>query len=231
MEVGIFHVSDSDSASPRPRQPPLVLSSKLVAREEAAGRMANLRVRLCCSGQAAIGFDGEGVHGYHQAVLHHLIISLMALLGLLLEVKQASGSKSAFVTDHVTMLTFIAVLLIYIASLATLKSFQSLNSDLAQFMNDISLLFGSLASILLLFMLVRAFGWFTLCLWIIYFVRHILTKESYRKALVYVFTQVNKLFKGQNQNEAETDAGERSVDENEMKEQNVAGNQTEQSVA
>ncbi|XP_040369626.1 uncharacterized protein LOC121051396 [Rosa chinensis] len=169
-----------------------------------------------------------------QGALHQYNFTLLAMLGILLQVKQATGSKSPFVTDHVTMLTFVAVFLIYIWSLATYKLCHFPTTDLADFMDNISLFFGSLAPILLLLVLVQAFGLFTLGLWILYFLRDFLTKKSYRRALVYVLKKVQELFKGQEQNEAENivglqeageesavqiqEARERKVDENKMEE-------------
>ncbi|KAM5580750.1 hypothetical protein ABKV19_010133 [Rosa sericea] len=173
------------------------------------------------------GLQEEELHS-RQGALHHYILSFMAMLGLLLEVKQAAGSKSPFVTDHLTMLTFIAVLSIYIWSLVTVRIMQPPIPDLAEFMNNISLLFGSLASILLLLILFGAFGWFTIFLWIIYFVRDIVTKESYMKTLGYVSDRVEKLFKAQENMEAAEsvvqtqDVGEQNLDENIMEENNVA---------
>ncbi|KAK9925001.1 hypothetical protein M0R45_033342 [Rubus argutus] len=138
--------------------------------------------------------------------LHQYIISLIAMLGLLLQLKQgqAAGSKSPFETDHVLILTFIAVFLIYIGSLATVKTLQSLTSDLAEFINNISVLFGFLAAILLLFILVPAFGWCTLGLWIVYFLRDVVTKKSYSWALLSVLSKVKELFKGQENTNAES---------------------------
>ncbi|KAM5581299.1 hypothetical protein ABKV19_010495, partial [Rosa sericea] len=143
----------------------------------------------------------EELHS-RQGALHQYILSFMAILGLLLEVKQAARSKSPFVIDHLTMLTFIVVLFICIWSLATVKIVRPPILDLAKFMNNISLLFGSLASILLLLILAQAFGWFTLCL-----------------------DRVEELFKGQENIEAAQsvvqtqDVGEQNLDD--MEEHNV----------
>ncbi|KAK9924998.1 hypothetical protein M0R45_033339 [Rubus argutus] len=145
--------------------------------------------------------DSEESRG-SEGALHQCNISLIAMLGLLLQVKQAAGSESPFETDHVLMLTFIAVFLIYIGSLATVKTLQSPTSDLAEFINNISVLFGFLAAILLLFILVPVFGWCTLGLWIVYFFRDVVTKKSYRWALASVLNKVKELFKGQENIEA-----------------------------
>ncbi|KAK9927809.1 hypothetical protein M0R45_024975 [Rubus argutus] len=150
------------------------------------------------------------------AVLHQYNFTIIGVLGTLLQVKQAAGSPSPFVTDLVTMLMFIAVFLIYICSLATVEAFHFPNQDLSEFMHNISLLFGSLASILLLLILVRAFGFFTLSLWIVYFLIDFVTKKSYRNALGYFGDKgkelfkglkVKELFKGQVKNEAENAVG------------------------
>ena len=129
-------------------------------------------------------------------MLHRYNFTLIGTLGFLLQLKQAAGSPSPFVTDLVTMLMFIAVFLIYICSLATVKTLRFPTQDLSEFMDNISLLFGSLASMLLLLILVRAFGFFTLSLWIVYFLRDFVTKKSYRNAVVYFWDKVKELFKG-----------------------------------
>ncbi|KAK9927811.1 hypothetical protein M0R45_024977 [Rubus argutus] len=130
------------------------------------------------------------------AVLHQYNFTLIATLGILLQVKQAAGSPSPFDTDVVSMLMFIAVFLIYICSLATVKTFRFPTPDLSEFMDNISLLFGSLASTLLLLILVPAFGFFTLSLSIVYFLIDFVTKKSYRYALGYFWDKVKELFKG-----------------------------------
>ncbi|KAK9927810.1 hypothetical protein M0R45_024976 [Rubus argutus] len=156
-----------------------------------------------------------------QAMLHQYNFTLIATQGILLQVKQAAGSPSPFDTDFVTMLMFIAVFLIYICSLATVKTFFSRIQDLSsEFMDNISLLFGSLASILLLLILVPAFGFFTLSLWIVYFLIDFVTKKSYRNALGYFWDKVKakghkvkELFKGRVQNEAENVVGQQEAGE------------------
>ncbi|KAK9927815.1 hypothetical protein M0R45_024981 [Rubus argutus] len=130
------------------------------------------------------------------AALHQYNFALIGTLGILLQVKQAAGSPSLFVTDLVSMLTFIAVFLIYICSLAIVKTSHFPTQDLSEFMDNISLLFGSLASILLLLILVHAFGFFTLGLWIAYFLIDFVTKKSYRNAIGYFWDKVKELFKG-----------------------------------
>ena len=129
-------------------------------------------------------------------MLHQYNFTLIGTLVILLQVKYAAGTPTPFDTDLVTMLMFIAVFLIYICSLATVKTCDFRPQNLSEFMDNISLLFGSLASILLLLILVRAFGFFTLSLWIVYFLRDFVTKKSYRNAVVYFWDKVKELFKG-----------------------------------
>ncbi|ONI19132.1 hypothetical protein PRUPE_3G260700 [Prunus persica] len=74
----------------------------------------------------------------------------------------------------------------YISSLAAVNILQAhITSDLGEFMNKISLLSGILASILLLLILVLAFGWFALILWTACLVTVVTKSYQSLKTLLY----------------------------------------------
>ncbi|KAB2628603.1 hypothetical protein D8674_033398 [Pyrus ussuriensis x Pyrus communis] len=112
--------------------------------------------------------------------VHKYIFFLLTKLGVLLQVKCATGNlPSPFVTNHNTVVMLIVDLFAYTAALATVKILQASNStNVYELTNNISLLCGTLASILLVRLLVPAFGWFTLACWAVYFV--IIVTKSYR---------------------------------------------------
>ncbi|RXH89617.1 hypothetical protein DVH24_031974 [Malus domestica] len=91
--------------------------------------------------------------------LHKCIFFLLAMLGVLLQVKCSNSHASPFDTYYVIVLMLIADLFAYAGTLAIVKILQaSHNSDLYELMNKISLLCGTFASILLTFILVPDFG-------------------------------------------------------------------------
>ncbi|RXH89620.1 hypothetical protein DVH24_031977 [Malus domestica] len=112
--------------------------------------------------------------------VHKYMFFLLAMLGALLQVKQATGDlKSPFVTYHNTVVMLIANLLTYAGTLETAEILQaSNNTNIYELMNNISLLCGTLASVLLVLLLVPTFGWFTLACWALYFV--IIVTKSYQ---------------------------------------------------
>ncbi|TQD73719.1 hypothetical protein C1H46_040743 [Malus baccata] len=123
----------------------------------------------------------EEVGQYNSPLaVHKCIFSLFAMLGTLLQVKQATGNlPSPFVTDHNTVVMLIVDLFAYMGVLATAKILQASNDpDIYGLMNNISLLFGTLALVLLVLLLVPDFGWFTLACWALYFV--IIATKSYQ---------------------------------------------------
>ncbi|RXH89506.1 hypothetical protein DVH24_031863 [Malus domestica] len=91
---------------------------------------------------------------------HKCIFHLLNILGVLLQVKHATGNlPSPFVTDHNTVVMLIAVLLTYVGTLKTANILQaSNNTNIYELMNNISLLCGTLALVLLVLLLVPAFG-------------------------------------------------------------------------
>ncbi|XP_050102641.1 uncharacterized protein LOC126582544 [Malus sylvestris] len=110
---------------------------------------------------------------------HNCIFHLLNMFGVL-QVKQATGNlPSPFVTDHNTVIMLIADLLTYAGTLETTKILQaSNNTNIYELMNNISLLCGTLALVLMVLLLVPAFGWFTLACWALYFV--IIVTKSYQ---------------------------------------------------
>ncbi|KAL6125661.1 hypothetical protein ACLB2K_073716 [Fragaria x ananassa] len=151
-----------------------------------------------------VGIDEERqpIRELHE----YIFMPLIGILGLLLQVKHAAESASLFVTEHVTMLTFIVVFIVYFG-LLTVKLFSrpTRNSNMAKFMTNITLLSGSLASILLLKILVPAYGWLALFFWMIYLIRDVVTKKSYWRALVHVFRKVRVLICGSSAAESNVD--------------------------
>ncbi|CAN6574707.1 unnamed protein product [Malus baccata var. baccata] len=107
---------------------------------------------------------------------HKCIFHLLNILEVLLQVKHATGNlPSPFVTYHNTVVMLVADLLTYAGTLETAKILQaSNNTNIYELMNNISLLHhllcGTLAVVLLVLLLVPAFGWFTLACWAVYFV-------------------------------------------------------------
>ncbi|CAL8141002.1 unnamed protein product [Prunus armeniaca] len=143
--------------------------------------------------------EEEEVHNSHGA-LHKYNFFLLAMLGALLQLKHAAANiASPFVTNYVTLLIFIVDLFVYVASLVTVEMLEN-NPDLAEFMNNVSLLSGVLASALLLLILIPALGWLTLLLWITYFVKDVVTVRSYISVALHVFDRVKELMNIQEQN-------------------------------
>ncbi|KAM1460874.1 hypothetical protein TB2_045130 [Malus domestica] len=112
----------------------------------------------------------EGCGHYSPPLaVHKYIFFLLGMLGVLLGVKHATGDlPSPFVTDHNTVVVLIVDLFAYVGALATAKILQaSNNGNMYELMNNISLLFGTLAVILLALLLDPGFGWFTLACWVV----------------------------------------------------------------
>ncbi|CAL8141078.1 unnamed protein product [Prunus armeniaca] len=88
------------------------------------------------------------------------------MLAGLIQLKQG-----VFDTDYLTFVTLIVVLMGYIGSLmgsAYIRQAHLNYSDVAKFMDKISLLFGALALVLKLVILVRVLGLAFLCVWIVW---------------------------------------------------------------
>ncbi|CAN6574839.1 unnamed protein product [Malus baccata var. baccata] len=122
----------------------------------------------------------EGGRYKSPPAAHKCIFHLLNILGVLLQVKHATGNlPSPFVTDHNTVVMLIADLLTYAGTLQTANILQaSNNTNIYELMNNISLLCGTLALVLLVLLLVPAFGWFTLACWAAYFA--IIGTKSYQ---------------------------------------------------
>ncbi|KAK9949577.1 hypothetical protein M0R45_005094 [Rubus argutus] len=130
-------------------------------------------------------------------ILHqYIFLPVMGILGWLLQLKHTAADASPFVTDYVTMLMFLVAFFVYFVSLTVKLLSRAPNSDIKEFTNNIAFLFGTLASILLLLVLVRAFGLFALLLWTIYLVRDVATKKSYTKAVCHVFNKIKEQING-----------------------------------
>ncbi|RXH89626.1 hypothetical protein DVH24_031983 [Malus domestica] len=131
--------------------------------------------------------------------LHECIFFLLAMLGVLLQVKCATLQTSPFDTDYVIILMLIADLFAYAGTLAIVKIWQtSHNSDLYELMNRLSLLCGTFALILLTIILVPTFGWFTLACWAIYFVTNVIKSYSTLKRLCTSTTIVTDILRYDN---------------------------------
>ncbi|PQM40489.1 uncharacterized protein Pyn_15164 [Prunus yedoensis var. nudiflora] len=118
------------------------------------------------------------------------------MLGLLLQLKSGTIA-SPFVRNYVTVLTFTVDLFVYVASLATVEILDHQapinDPDLSEFMDNVSLLSGALASVLLLLILVPALGWLSLLLWAIYFMKDVVTVSSLTSVAVRAFDRVKEL--------------------------------------
>ncbi|KAL6146703.1 hypothetical protein ACLB2K_057381 [Fragaria x ananassa] len=120
--------------------------------------------------------------------MHKCIFFLMSMLGILLQLKSGGGgTASLFVTNYNTLLTFIVVvLLVYMGTSFAVKLLQA-DSDYSELasecMNNISILTGILASILLLLILAPALGYIALALWSICFISFVIKSRQYLVSL------------------------------------------------
>ncbi|TQD70605.1 hypothetical protein C1H46_043857 [Malus baccata] len=107
-------------------------------------------------------------------VLHTYICSLITMLGGFLQLKQGVRNESLFDTNYPTMVSLIVAIITYVGSLigSRILHIQARpNSNLAESMIDkISLLFGTLAFILEVMILVPGLGIVTLLFWVVWFV-------------------------------------------------------------
>ncbi|CAL9014357.1 unnamed protein product, partial [Prunus brigantina] len=104
--------------------------------------------------------------------VHKYIFFLISMLGVLLQLKQGARMTSLFDTNYATIVILIVALTLYGGSLigSTYIHQARLNSDLEKFMTKISLLFGTLALVLELVILVPNLGLAALLLWIVCFI-------------------------------------------------------------
>ncbi|CAL8141054.1 unnamed protein product [Prunus armeniaca] len=96
--------------------------------------------------------------------------------------------KSPFETDYPTIVILIVVLIVYCGSLiggTYIHQAHLINSDLGKFMSKISFLFGVLALVLKLVVLVPALGVASLLFWLVWFVGFV---------AVYSYPHVKTLF-------------------------------------
>ncbi|TQD73724.1 hypothetical protein C1H46_040748 [Malus baccata] len=142
----------------------------------------------------------EGGQYKSLPAVHKCIFFLLTMLGVLLQVIYATGNlPSPFVTNHNTAVMLIIDLFAYTAALATVMILPASNStNMYELMNNISLLCGTLALVLLVLLLDPAFGWFTLACWVVYFV--IIVTKSYQTlktlstdAVLYVRDKLKEL--------------------------------------
>ncbi|CAN6702579.1 unnamed protein product [Malus baccata var. baccata] len=92
----------------------------------------------------------EGGRYKSPPAAHKCIFHLLNILGVLLQVKHATGNLPSPFTANILR--------------------TSNNTSIYEVMNNISLLCGTLALVLMVLLLVPAFGWFTLACWALYFV-------------------------------------------------------------
>lgn len=101
------------------------------------------------------------------------------------------------IRHHVTLLMFVIAFLVYFGFLTMeILLNHGPSSDMGEFINNIAFLFGTLASILLVLILVRALGLVALFLWTIYVAWDVATKNSYRNAVCDVFNKVREKING-----------------------------------
>ncbi|KAL6143533.1 hypothetical protein ACLB2K_054228 [Fragaria x ananassa] len=117
--------------------------------------------------------------------LHKCIFFLITILGLCLQLKFTTASP--FVLDYrntVLMRLFIIDISAYCGSFGVMIiQTNHSNTDFVEFMNNISLLLGTLASVLELLILFPPFGWVTLFFWSICFVTLAIKSYQYSKTL------------------------------------------------
>ncbi|KAL6135570.1 hypothetical protein ACLB2K_067797 [Fragaria x ananassa] len=117
--------------------------------------------------------------------LHKCIFFLITILGLCLQLKFTTASP--FVLDYrntVLMRLFIIDISTYCGSFGVMIiQTNHSNTNFGEFMNNISLLLGTLASVLELLILFPPFGWVTLFFWSICFVTPAIKSYQYSKTL------------------------------------------------
>ncbi|KAB2610325.1 hypothetical protein D8674_018357 [Pyrus ussuriensis x Pyrus communis] len=136
-------------------------------------------------------------------VLHKYIFSLIAMLGIFLQLKQGAGNESLFDTNYLTMVSLIVSLIAYGGSLigSRILHIQAHSiPDLAEsVINKISLLFGTLALILEVVILVPGLGLVALFLWVVCFVNIVAEytceylKKLYKSAVASIVHTFGKL--------------------------------------
>ncbi|XP_048433510.1 uncharacterized protein LOC125474118 [Pyrus x bretschneideri] len=114
------------------------------------------------------GTREEGGQYTSPLAAHQLIFQFINILGVFLQVKHATGDlPSPFVTDHNTIMMLIVDLLAYAGTLETARILKaSRNTNGYEWINNISLLCGTSAVILLLLLLDRDLGWFVFACWV-----------------------------------------------------------------
>ena len=132
---------------------------------------------------------------------HAIIAFTISILAAFIQVEFQSKSSSPFETHYWIMSAFFVVLFIYV--LAWLKAtiqVQTQTQDTIRndnnhgVMTKISLLFGALNSILLLLILLRALGWFSLFIWTLYFVKA--SHKLVNDAIFELFDKLSKAIHG-----------------------------------
>ncbi|ONI19134.1 hypothetical protein PRUPE_3G260900, partial [Prunus persica] len=118
---------------------------------------------------------------------HQYICFVITILGVFFQLKQGSGKISLFDANYLSFVILIVAIIVYGGSLigATYIRQAHPNSDLAKFMDNISLLCGALVFVLELVILVPALGLSALLFWIGCFVSFI---------AVYLYPYLKTLF-------------------------------------
>ncbi|CAN6708507.1 unnamed protein product [Malus baccata var. baccata] len=145
----------------------------------------------------------EGTSEEHFGKVHKYICSLIAMLGGFLPLKQGAKNESLFDTDYAAMMSLIVALIAYGGLLIASRILHVQahpNSDLVESMiNKISLLFGTLALILEVVILVPGLGKVAGFFWVGWFVKVVAEyvseylKTLYESAVALVVHTFGKL--------------------------------------
>ncbi|CAL9014065.1 unnamed protein product, partial [Prunus brigantina] len=177
---------DRDAGSPNEKVIPLDIQPSDIYKFKAVARGMNRQASNPVSVSGPLPAEATSKEPYIKA-LHKYMVSVFFMLGMFLQLKQAAEMTTLFDTDYPTFVILIVALIIYGGSLIgyTYILYVDLNPDLAKFMSNIGLLFGALALVLELVILVPNLGLGFLFFWVILFVSFV---------VVYLSPYVKTLF-------------------------------------
>ncbi|KAK4848828.1 hypothetical protein QYF36_017877 [Acer negundo] len=126
------------------------------------------------------GVQSETGHRLNFSIqFYAILVFLINTSCTLLQIKYQTQNVSPFDTHYGVMLTFFVVVHVHAVVLVVEIKLQAhISSCHAMIMSKISIFSGALASILLLLILVPPFGWFSLVMWVVCFIR--VAHDSYK---------------------------------------------------
>ena len=130
---------------------------------------------------------------------HGIIVFIVSLLAAFAQVEFQSKSVSPFDRHGKLMSTFFVVLFTFVVGwvIETIQAqaqAQNTRNDSHIFWTKISLISGTLASILLLILIRQVLGWVFLILWILYFLKTVY--ELVKGAIFGIFDKLSKAIHG-----------------------------------